>query len=58
MNKIFEPFYQIDSGITRKFDGAGLGLSITKDILSYLDGDIYIESQENKGTKVWFTIQI
>ncbi|MDH5435898.1 MAG: PAS domain S-box protein [Gammaproteobacteria bacterium] len=57
MSKIFEPFYQIESGVTRKFDGAGLGLSITKDIVNHLGGNLFIESQPKRGTKAWFTIK-
>jgi PAS domain S-box-containing protein len=56
--KIFEPFYQIDSGHTRKFDGAGLGLAISKDVINHLGGEIGIESQPGHGTNVWFTLPL
>ena len=56
--KIFEPFYQVDSGTTRKYEGAGLGLAISKDVISHLGGDIGIESQSGKGTTIWFSLPL
>lgn len=55
ISKIFDKFVQID----RKEDdyqGAGLGLSIVKKLISLFKSDIYVESQEGKGTKFTFTI--
>lgn len=55
ISKIFDKFVQID----RKEDdyqGAGLGLSIVKKLVSLFDSDIFVESQEGKGTKFTFTI--
>jgi signal transduction histidine kinase len=56
--KIFEPFYQVDSGTTRKYEGAGLGLAISKDVINHLGGDIGIESQAGKGTTIWFSLPL
>lgn len=54
LSVLFERFTQADTSITRKFGGTGLGMSITKDLVSLMGGDISIESTEGKGTK--FTI--
>lgn len=52
LNKIFEPFY------TTKCDGTGLGLPITLNIINGIGGRILIESELNKGTKVFIYIPI
>ncbi|MEP0355265.1 ATP-binding protein [Paraglaciecola sp.] len=51
---LFDRFTQADTSITRKFGGTGLGMSITKDLVSLMEGDISIKSTEGKGTT--FTI--
>jgi len=54
--KIFEKFYQVDSTATRRFGGAGLGLSIVKEIVQLHGGRIWVESEEGKGCTFSFTI--
>ncbi len=46
---IFERFTQIDSGLNREFEGSGLGLSITQQILQLMGGRISLESEKGKG---------
>ena len=53
---LFQPFHQIDSGLTRKHEGTGLGLSICKKLLDLMKGSISVESQWQKGSI--FTIRI
>lgn len=55
-NLIFERFMQLENLSTRKFDGSGLGLSISKEIVILLGGEIWLESEIGKGTKFIFTI--
>ena len=50
LKKIFEPFYQVDSGMDRKFGGAGLGLTIVKGIVEAHGGNIEVESKVREGT--------
>jgi PAS domain S-box-containing protein len=47
---IFEEFRQISEGLNRSFEGAGLGLSLTKKFVEKLNGTIYVESTVGKGT--------
>ncbi|KAA3638173.1 MAG: response regulator [Proteobacteria bacterium] len=52
IDKLFDPFSQADSSITRKYGGTGLGLSIVKQLCEKMAGDINIESHINQGTEV------
>ena len=53
---IFEKFKQEDESISRKFGGTGLGMSICKDLVELMDGQIELNSKKGIGTKVSFTI--
>lgn len=48
---IFDPFKQADSGTTRKFQGSGLGLSITRQLCELMGGRIRVESALDVGSK-------
>lgn len=52
VNRVFEPFYQVDGGATRRFPGFGLGLAIALDFARAMDGDMHIESSAGSGTRV------
>ena len=54
--EIFKRFVQADIADKRAFQGAGLGLSITKAFVEMLGGEIWLESEENKGSAFYFTI--
>lgn len=58
IKNLFQKFYQIDSGLARKYEGSGLGLSITKNIIELMGGEIWVESIEGKGSTFSFTIPI
>jgi PAS domain S-box-containing protein len=48
--KLFVEFQQIDSGAARKYEGTGLGLSLTKKIIEFQGGSISLESEPGKGS--------
>ncbi|MGQ9457973.1 MAG: ATP-binding protein [Anaerolineae bacterium] len=48
--RIFQPFYQVGSSLTRRHEGMGLGLSIVKGMLNLLGGTVSVESQVGKGS--------
>lgn len=54
--KAMQPFAQIDSGFSRRFDGTGLGLPISAELIKIHGGDMTITSELGKGTTVRFTL--
>ena len=55
---LFAPFSQEDTSINRRFGGAGLGLSICKQLVEMMGGTIAIESALDVGTEVSFTCEV
>ncbi len=56
INYIFNEFRQVSEGYSRKFEGSGLGLTITKKYVDRLGGEIFVESEEGKGSI--FTVRL
>ncbi len=57
-SKIFEAFTQADGSSTRRHGGTGLGLTISSEMVSKLDGELSVESEEGKGSKFFFTLPL
>lgn len=55
IDKAFQSFGQVDSGLNRKYEGTGLGLPLTKKLMDLHGGDIEIESKQGEGTTVILT---
>lgn len=55
---VFSRFQQIDTGLTRRYGGAGLGLSICSELVSLMGGDLGFESTPNEGSRFWFEIPL
>lgn len=50
MNRLFFPFQQVDMSLTKKFEGTGLGLYLSKKLANLLGGDITVKSEYGKGS--------
>lgn len=58
IDRVFERFYQVESHLTRKHPGMGLGLSIAKAMVELHQGQIWCESREGVGSLFCFTLPI
>ncbi len=55
--KLFIPFQQANAHISRSFGGTGLGLAFCKSVVELFGGEIKLDSEENKGTTITFSIK-
>ncbi|HFZ8994230.1 TPA: two-component system sensor histidine kinase RcsC [Citrobacter freundii] len=54
--RLFDPFFQVGTGVQRNFQGTGLGLAICEKLVSMMDGDISVDSEPGMGSQ--FTLRI
>ena len=58
MDKLFQPFQQIDVSLTKKHEGTGLGLHLAKRLVTLLGGDISAKSEYGRGSEFTFTMPL
>jgi signal transduction histidine kinase/ActR/RegA family two-component response regulator len=56
LGTLFKPFSQVTEGYTRSYQGAGLGLSICKRLVTFMDGNISVVSEHGAGTTMYFSV--
>ncbi|WP_312410478.1 two-component system sensor histidine kinase RcsC [Pseudescherichia sp.] len=54
--RLFDPFFQVGTGVQRNFQGTGLGLAICEKLISMMDGDIAVDTEPGMGSQ--FTLRI
>ena len=58
MGKLFQPFQQLESVLTKQYEGTGLGLKLCKDFVELHGGRIWAESELGKGSRFIFVIPL
>lgn len=58
LDRLFEPFSQVDAATNREFGGTGLGLSISRQLIELMGGRLEVESRPGHGSRFWFTIPL
>ncbi|MBB5634978.1 PAS domain S-box-containing protein [Pedobacter cryoconitis] len=56
--RLFDKFSQEDDTVTRKYGGTGLGMSISKELIGLMAGEIEVESKKNVGSSISFTLKL
>ena len=57
LDRIYDPFTQVDNSSRRRFEGAGLGLAITSRLVDALGSSLQVESRVGEGSRFWFSIR-
>lgn len=57
-DNLFTAFSQVDNSIAREYDGTGLGLSLCKNLVALMNGEIGVKDAKDGGSIFWFTLKL
>lgn len=57
-DRVHDAFYQVDSAISRRFEGAGLGLAVVRLLVQSMGGEYGLTSELDKGSHFWFSVRL
>ncbi|QNN69574.1 hybrid sensor histidine kinase/response regulator [Thermomonas carbonis] len=56
--RVFEPFFQVETGSVRKYGGTGLGMSIAMAHVRRMGGELQVDSRPGDGSRFWFELRL
>jgi signal transduction histidine kinase/ActR/RegA family two-component response regulator len=56
--RLFEAFTQLDGSTTRRHEGIGLGLALSRRLVEHMGGVLQVESEVGRGSQLWFTLPL
>lgn len=58
VSRVFEPFFQVETGSVRKYGGTGLGMSIAMAHVRRMGGELQVDSVPGEGSRFWFELRL